>query len=369
MKNIKLFGLTLGCFLTLSNFAWNPFSSKKEVKIGFAWSDEDSLVEKGVDLAIREMNYSDKSKSIFKKVNLSDEGSISTALMNAEKATSIKRMVAVVGHKQSYISVPASIVYELKKVIMMNPASTSNELISKGYEYIFRTIPGDRKISKSIVKYLLEKGYKNTLLCFVDNDYGKSFANSFEENCKEEKISTSDRISYEIGDVREFNRIIDKWSNYSFDSIMFIGYMPEGIDFIRAVKAKNISVPIVCSEAMASSSLIEDLGKDAEGIIFPALFHTEEEEAKEFSLKFKKQYGIYPDPVSAIAYDSVKMLEKAMLSADSILPKKVSKALKKIEYKGVANNYSFDSNGELIGNKRVGMQIVQNGKFKYLGDF
>lgn len=369
MKNIKLIGASLICFLTFSNFTWNPFSLKKEVKIGFAWNEDNSLVEKGVDLAIREMNSSDRNKNIFTKVNLSDEGSISKALMNAEKTTSIKRLIAVVGHKQSYISVPASIVYELKKVIMMNPASTSNDLIAKGYEYIFRTIPGDKKISKSIVKYLLNKGYKNTLLCFVDNDYGKSFANSYEENCKAEKISTSDRISYEIGDTREFNRIIDKWSNYSFDSIMFIGYMAEGIDFIKSVKAKNISVPIICSEAMASSSLIEELGKDAEGVIFPSLFHMEEEAGKEFALKFKKQYGIYPDPISAIAYDSVKLLEVAMLKASSILPKNIAKALKKIEYKGVANNYSFDSNGELIGNKNVGMQIIQNGKFKYLGDF
>lgn len=336
--------------LVLSTFLWSNLSNDA-IKIAVTAGEE---VENAVALATAGSN--------IQQINFDDEGYVAKGIMNAEKAIE-QDVLAVIGHKESYISIPASSLYEFNKVLMLNPSSTSLDLTNSSYKYIFRAVPNDRQISRSLVSYLKSKDLNRTLICYADNSYGKSFAKSFELEASKERIDISDRISYLVGDEREFSKIVKKWENFSFDSILFIGYENEGINFMNS---NTFNVPIVFSESFASKDFISKVGEKSEGIAVPFLYNTSD--TKEFESKYYKKFGSYPTFDSVIAYDIVNILRQAIDKVGSE-SESISEYLKSMSpYKGLANNYSFDKSGE-IKFKNIWIYEVEDGSFKNVGSF
>ena len=184
----------------------------------------------------------------------------------------------------------------------MTPYSTAREVTSNGYKYIFRAIPSDVELAEGLVDYFIYYGLKKIHLCYVANAYGLSFANSFEKTAEEKGLDIVDRVSYDVGDKREFNRLMDKWENYDFDSIIFVGSMPEGATFYKILAERNINVPVISGDSMVRDDVL-NLDKDVvEGKVFPSIFHVEDRRAESLSFieKFRAKYGEDPSDLAAI---------------------------------------------------------------------
>ena len=335
--------------ILLSTFLWSSFINEDTIKIAVTAGKE---VEDAVSLAIDGTN--------IQQINFDDDGYVAKGIMNAEKAIE-QDVLAVIGHKESYISIPASSLYEFNKTLMISPSSTSLDLTNSNYKYIFRAIPNDREISQSLVNYCKSKGFNKTLICYADNSYGKSFAKSFESEASKERIDIVDRVSYLVGDEREFSKIVKKWENFSFDSIFFIGYVDEGITFMNSNK---FNVPVILSESFGSKDLIEKLGD--RDISVPFLYNPIDKNILDFENSYYKQFGYYPSFDSVIAYDAVNILKQAIdkVGSDSY---DVAEYLKDMpQYSGLANSYSFDDRGEV---KLKNIWIYEVAESKNMGTF
>ena len=240
---------------------------------------------------------------------------------------------------------------------MLNTSSTASSITDSSYRYIFRTIPGDEIIANSIAQSLKDSDLGEVLICYSDNSYGKSFVSSIEKSFNNYDIEISDRVSFSVGDEREFKRIIDRWKNYSYDSVLFIGYLEEAVKFIET---EDLGAPIFCSEALASNRLIDELGDKAEGVVVPFLFSPKR---SSFFTKYRDRFNSDPNFVAAISYDSVKLIERAMLSGAESNDEIANYLRNMSPYFGEANIYSFNSGGD-VENGNVHMKIVQNGTFE-----
>lgn len=349
----------------------------KSLKIGLSYNEKlESSLLKGVSLALEEVNTGSKEilpEGATLKLNVKDDNSdINLGLTNMAKFSEDIDTIAVIGPTQSFIALPASSIAEFNGILMVTPYATSTKITSNGYKNIFRTIPSDVEIAEEIVDYFRIKKLKKVHLCYVSNGYGKSFADSFEATAESKGLNIVDRISYDVGDIREFNRIVGRWNNYEYDSIMFVGSLPEGINFYKVLDDRAIKVPVVSGEAMVSNDLLdlpEELMKDK---LFPSIFHVNDPryEAANFINKYKEKYGEEPDLLAAVGYDSIKILAKGITTAKSFVPKDIAEALKRMKgYVGVVNTYSFDKNGDLVIEGRLGMQILRDGKFVYIGRY
>ena len=372
----SIFLLFLGCQYSNQEARDKYANRNRDLKIGVSYSkgyDSGFLLE-GIELALEDVSATlPKGKRLSLEVR-DDEGNINRGIINATQLAEDPSVISVIGHTESYISIPASAIYEYNGIVMMNPYSTSMDLLDNGYEYIFRSIPSDESMAHDIVDYFLSQGLEKVNICYVSNSYGSSFANSFEKRAESNGMDISDRVSYDVGDLREFNRIVKKWENYEYDAILFVGTLPEGANFYKVLDERGIKVPVVSGEAMAEEELLLKDEDIVEGKLFPAIFHMDDpsSSSKTFAAKFKKKYGKEPDMYAALGYDSVKLIAHAIRESKSYAPSDISKSLKKMKnFKGVTNTYNFKKNGDLImkNDDKIGMQKIENRSFKFLGSF
>lgn len=346
---------------------------KGDIKIGVTKGVDEGLLLQGIELALEEVYDSGTlgGRKIVLDIQESDD-QINQGLMNAEKLAEDISTIAVISDEKSYITLPASSIYEFNKLLMLSTRSTASEITSNDYDYIFRTIPSDRELSSEMFEYFVQKKHDKTMICYTSGLHGISMANSFEKEADFRGYDIVDRMSFDIGDQREFGRIISRWTHYNFNSILFIGAMPEVGSFLEVLQQYNIKVPVVCSDDAATPSFLEVRRELTEGIALPAVFHPDDvsEEDREFVRAFSKKYNTEPDQSAALGYDALKLIVAAIKKGRSTVPADLVKELRKMkDQRGVTNVYNFDDHGDLVLNGRIGMQSVVNQKFKFMGHF
>jgi branched-chain amino acid transport system substrate-binding protein len=333
---------------------------------------EESLYWQGIEMAVDEIN--EGGGVLGRKLRIikeDDEGSISKGRIVAQGFADNPDMVAVIGHYDSYMSLPISIIYEYYGLLMLTATCTATELTHReGFKHIFSIAPTDEAIARELAEFMKSRGYKRLMTYHVNDDYGRDLVNAFETRAAELDCVIVDRLSYDATcDEKYFRRDLEYWKrSFVFDAILLAGRAPLAVSFIKQARRVGITVPIVCGDALDSPLLLQLGGEEAEGTIVATLHHAEElhGETRAFNTAFVKRYGKLPDAWASQGYDAVKLLAYAMQKAGSTVPDKVAKTISSIKnWSGVTGVHSYNGTGEVIG-KEVDLEIVRNGKFKPL---
>lgn len=302
-----------------------------------------------------------------------DNGSVNDGLLIAQRLADDPHVAAVIGHLQSYVTVPAAAIYETGGLPMLSPASTDPALTSKGYTGVFRIIATDQQTGRQMADFAARRGYRRVAIYYVRNTYGRELANAFEERAAGTGVTVVARASYAPdapADGRNFEATLGEWKEMELDAIFLAGEVPQAGYLVSEARRKGITVPVIGADAMSSPALLAAGGEAAEGIVVPSAFHPREPRARvqQFAEAFRKRYGIDPDPGSALGYDAVMVLAEAMRSARSAAPEDLARALHGLQgFDGVTGPISFDERGDLETRTLVKM-VVKGGAFHYLGD-
>lgn len=375
INNRKLLIMAFFCIAALLiylAYTWRNNEQDKNIVIGVAWplTKNNSVFREGVELAVDEINKNGGVKG--KKVEViekDDESSIDRGMAIAQSFVDDHRAVAVIGHRESYISITASRIYETGKIIMLSPASTSPQLTNDENKYIFRNIPSDDQIAKQLASYGSQKGYKKIVIYYADDSYGLGLANAFEDHAKRLGISTVDRISM-YSDLRELERLHQKWQALDFDSVFIAQPAKEGAEFIADAAKVGIAVPYIGGNAMDSPLLCHVGGKAAEGTVIGTIFNPQDSraEVKDFVIRFKQKFNTMPSAYSAQGYDAVKVLVAAIEQAGSTEPQAIAQKLRTIKnWPGVSGYHTFNERGDDIGNLVI-MKVVRNGALEIVNE-
>ena len=356
---LALLTLATGCLGT---------KNKGDIAIGVAWPFEsnNSMFREGVELAVKEINRDGGIKG--RKIQLvmkDDQASVAEGMAIAQSFAGERQVAAVIGHRNSFVSIPASRIYEEAGLVMLSPASTAPELTKKGYRSVFRNLPSDDEIARKIAVFCSRQGQKRMVVYYSEDSYGMGLANSFEDHAKKAGIKVVDRISY-YGDLKDLERLHNKWKAMDFDGIFIAGGMPAGAEFIADCGQVGISARYYAGNAMDSPLLREIGGKAADGIVVGAIFNPADirPEVKKFIEDFTKEYDKPPGAYSAQGYDAVKILAAAIERAadpDSAALADHLRGLK--NWPGVASYHSFDQNGDDAGDLVV-IKTLRDGKFQ-----
>ncbi|RYD06060.1 hypothetical protein N752_05905 [Desulforamulus aquiferis] len=369
IKNNKFLTLMLISCISLLvlyiSFLWNSNEQQQDIVIGVAWpfAKNNSMFREGVELAIHEINENGGVKGQkIKVVEKDDEGSVNQGMAIAQSFVNDCKTIAVIGHRESFISIPASRIYESGGIVMLSPASTAPQLTNNENKYIFRNIPSDDEIAKQLATYASQKGYKKTVIYYADNSYGLGLANAFEDHAKRLGISTVDRISI-YSNLRELERLHKKWQALDFDSVFIAQPAKEGAEFIADTAKVGIAVAYIGGNAMDSPLLCSVGGKAAEGMVIGTIFNPQDSRqvVKDFVNKFNQNYNTIPSAYSAQGYDAVKLLVAAIEQAESTEPLVIAEKLRTIkDWPGVSGYHTFNEYGDDIGNLVI-MKVVRNG--------
>lgn len=370
---ILIYFLVLSCD-SLKNDAEKRASiaekSKGDIIIGAVapWASMKELLWPGIELAVSQIN--EGGGVLGRQIRIvkeDDDASVVKGRMIAQNFSENLEMVAVIGHFNSYISIPASATYEFSGLLMISPYSTAPKLTEQGYKLLFRSIPSDAEVARQIADFAYAQKYKKIIIYYINTSYGLGLANSFERRSEEtEDMEIVERISYDPTERNESLRsTIRNWKDIEFDAIFLAGEVPKAGKIIAEIRKLGMTNPILGGDGLDSSELWEVGGEAAEGTIAASFFDPQDsrEKVQNFIKSFEKKNEVTPDLWAVQGYDAVNLLAYAMKKAGSSAPDKVAAVLRSTkDWKGVAGNYTFDDKGDMV-NPRIVLKEVQNSKF------
>jgi branched-chain amino acid transport system substrate-binding protein len=302
-----------------------------------------------------------------------DNGSVNEGLLIAQRLADDPQVSAVIGHLQSYVTVPAAAIYQTGGLPMLSPASTDPALTSKGYTSVFRIIATDHQTGRQMAEFAAKRGYRRVAIYYVRNNYGRELANAFEERAAGTGVTVVARASYAPeapADGRNFESTLGEWKEMELDAIFLAGEVPQAGYLVSEARRLGITIPVIGTDAMSSPALLTVGGPAVEGTVVASSFHAGEPrpEVRRFVEEFRKRYNADPDPGSALGYDAVMVLAEAMRRARSAAPDDLARTLHEMkDFDAVTGAISFDERGDLETRTLVKM-VVRGGAFHYLGD-
>ncbi len=352
-------------------------ASKGDVVIGAAapWAlleAQKILYWQGIEMARDEINSG--GGVLGRKIRLikeDDERTISKAKIVAQKFADNPDMVAVLGHYNSYISIPTSLTYEYNGLLMFSATSNVTRGLSDRKSF-FRNVPREDEIARRLAAFAKKHGYERLMIYCQNDDSGMQMANAFEIRASELGCTIVDRLSYDsLCAARYFKKDLENWKkNFTFDAIFVAGDVQKSAEIIAQVRRLRINATVLGGDTLDSPKLWEIAGDSAEGTIAATFFHVDEPrpEVRVFDEAFSKRCGKQPDAMAAQGYDALKVLAYAMEQAGTTAPSKVSQALVKIKnWVGVTGPHAFNADGDVV-DKPVILQVVRGKRFELLPD-
>lgn len=386
MKLKKVFAITLVACLSASMVAGCSTGSSssasggaKVIKIG---AFEPTTGENGGG-GLQEllgMRYANKTHPTVKiggeeyKVELVevDNKSDKTEAVNAAQKLVSEKVSVVLGSYGSGVSIAAGQIFADAKIPAIG-ASCTNPQVTQGNDFYFRVCFLDPFQGTVMANYANDHGAKTAaVITQLGDDYSSGLGSFFKTAflglggniVSEEQFQTNQT---------DFKAILTNIKAQNPDIIFAPSSITTAPLIIKQARELGITATIAAGDTWENSTIIENAGISAEGVVLSTFFDEAEpanEEAASFISGFKaylkenKQDEIIP-AVSALGYDSYLCAIKAIETAGSADGSAIRDALKGVSIDGVTGSISFDENGDAKKDMAF-IKTIENGKFKFL---
>jgi len=386
MKLKKVFAITLAACLSASMVAGCSTGSSssasggaKVIKIG---AFEPTTGENGGG-GLQEllgMRYANKTHPTVKiggeeyKVELVevDNKSDKTEAVNAAQKLVSEKVSVVLGSYGSGVSIAAGQIFADAKIPAIG-ASCTNPQVTQGNDFYFRVCFLDPFQGTVMANYANDHGAKTAaVITQLGDDYSSGLGSFFKTAfsglggniVSEEQFQTNQT---------DFKAILTNIKAQNPDIIFAPSSITTAPLIIKQARELGITATIAAGDTWENSTIIENAGSSAEGVVLSTFFDEAEpanEEAASFISGFKaylkenKQDEIIP-AVSALGYDSYLCAIKAIETAGSADGSAIRDALKGVSIDGVTGSISFDENGDAKKDMAF-IKTIENGKFKFL---
>ena len=325
----------------------------------------------GIMMAIEEANAAGgiKGKKL-KLVMLDDASKAEQAQTVVTKLCSDDKVVAVLGEVASTRSIRGGSICQKYGVPMISPSST-NPAVTEIGDNVFRVCFTDDFQAAVAAHYAWDAGYKKTAI-FTDtkSDYSVGFAKNFTAEYTKLGGQIAGEKSYQSGEV-DFKSQLNALKGTSPDCVLIPGYYSEVGTIARQAKEIGLSVPLVGGDGWDSPELVKGAGTALEGCVFTDHYFStdlKEPEIQNFIKGFSAKYGKNPDALSALGYDSAKLLIGAIGRAKTLDSAGVRAAIAETkDFPGVTGKVSIDA----MGNARKSALVLQikGSEFKVLKSY
>lgn len=342
-----------------------------DIVIGAAWAWDGAKGQlwHGIELAVDDINS--QGGVLGRKLRIikeDDESSLAKGRKIAQQFADTPDMVAVIGHQNSYVALPAAATYQEAGLLYLTPGASSYELNDQGYDLVFRTAPSNRSVGIQMASYMAQQGYRRVAILYVKAKASQDMANYFEQRARDLGLTVVDRRSFPKG-AKDFSSTIQNWNDlYQFDALFLAGSMPEGAAFVLQARKMGFTTPIVSGDGLDTAQFITEAGAAAEGVVLPETFvHDPSRTAySRFRELFIQKYHTPPRTNHARGFDAVQLIAQAIRQANSTQPELIAKALHAMRgWHGATGEFTFDDKGD-IPDKPIGLKVVHNGQFETL---
>jgi branched-chain amino acid transport system substrate-binding protein len=296
----------------------------------------------------------------------------------ANKAVNVEQVVAMVGPFCSGATLAAANTVTIPAgVVMISPSATSPELTTlKDNDLVFRTAPSDSFQGQALARKLLADGTQNVAVAYLNNDYGKGFAEAFRGEFEAKGGVIAGFSAHEEGKA-SYRSELAELAAKGAETLVLIDYGDgAGMTILRQALENGFFSKFVGGDGMKTDALIRELGADnLQDFTTSAPVGAESAGLDVFNELYKEAGGDESAVYATTAYDATFLLALAIEKAGAADRSKISQALrevasapgevilpgewekarqliaegKDIDYQGAAGDHEFDANGDVPG--------------------
>lgn len=308
--------------------------------------------ENGARLAVEEINQQglmiNGKKITLEFVGEDDASDPKQGTQVAQKLVD-QKVVAIVGHLNSGVSIPASKIYSDAGIVQLSPSSTNPEYTNQGFKTTYRLVGTDAQQGPVLARFAIDKlKAKNIAIVDDSTQYGKGLADEFEKTI----IASGGKIVIHEATndkATDFKAILTNIKSKKPDIILYGGMDATGGPFAKQAKELGINVKIIGGDGICSPTLAQLAGDAAVNVICSTVGVPKESLAngETFLKNYQKRFNAEVQIYSPMAYDAVMVIVDAMKRANSTEAAAILSAMPATNYAGLSGQIAFDAKGDL----------------------
>jgi branched-chain amino acid transport system substrate-binding protein len=302
----------------------------------------------------------------------------STAAANAaDRLINSENLPAIVGPMCSGATISAANNAAIPGgAVIISPSATSPAVSEvDDNDLLFRTVPSDSFQGESMAKLLMAKDITTIAITYLNNDYGKGFADALANSYTALGGNVAANEAHESGKA-DYRAEIGSLASSGAEHLAVLGYANgAGQTIIRQSLESGDFANFIGGDGMPEQSLIDAIGAEAlEGMIFTRS-GSQEGQGKDNFAAISKEGGFDDSAYAPHAYDATFLLALAMEKKGNAEREGMSEALRAvasppgmqvypgewdkalaalkqgedINYEGAAGSQDFDENGDVAG--------------------
>lgn len=342
-------------------FAGTAAAQEMVVKIGHVGPISGAIAhlgkdnENGAKMAIEELNAKGVTiggKKVKFELLAEDDGADPKQGTAAAQKLVDAKVNGVIGHLNSGTTIPASKIYHDAKIVQISPSATNPKYTQQGYPGAFRVVANDGQLGGTLGRYAVQISKAKKIAVIDDKTaYGEGVAAEFIKGAKgkgAEIIATE----HTTDKSTDFASILTSIKAKNPDLIFFGGMDAVAGPMLKQMKGLGINAKFMGGDGLCTADLPK-LAGDAvgEGQVVCAeaggVLDAQKKISDDWKAAYKKKFGIDVQIYAPYVYDSVMVMVEAMKQAGSAEPAKYLPVLKKIKYKGVTGDITFDDKGDI----------------------
>jgi branched-chain amino acid transport system substrate-binding protein len=284
---------------------------------------------------------------------------VAAALANDQK------ILAVIGHNDSTASLAAAPIYQEKKLVMVTPTSSTNNLSGFG-SYIFRTVLNSGSTTPPLAEYIVKQaGKANIAFCYDSQAAGSA---SFKDEFIASLSASAGRLVPIVCDLsaptfNPNNAIADAVSKGA-EGLMLAPYierLDRAIDLARANQGK---LALYGSSSLYTFQTLKDGQKDIDGLVLAVSWHPETNPNNPFPKNASQRWGGVVSWRTAMSFDATQAVIAGLRQSNT--REGLQQALRNPNFSaaGSSEDVKFLPTGDRAG-KPILVQVKQGGSTGY----
>jgi branched-chain amino acid transport system substrate-binding protein len=348
MKRITTLGLALGFALAFAGTA------AAQVKLGVAGpitgpsAATGAQMKNGVDQAAADINAAGGMMGQKIQVSYGDDASDPKQGVSVANKMAGDGVKFIVGHYNSGVSIPSSMVYQENGIIEITPASTNPTFTERKMWNTFRVCGRDDQQGKVAGQYILAH-FKGKKIAVVHDKttYGKGLA---DETLKTIKAGGMKEALYEGVNTgeKDYSALVSKIKQSGADLVYFGGLYTEGGLIVRQMRDQGVKAPLMGGDGITSDEFASVGGPGVEGTLMTyGPDPRNKPEAKKVVEAFRAK-KFEPEAYTLYSYAAVEIYKQAAEAAKSVDPKKVAEKMHSgMHFKTVLGDIAYDKKGDI----------------------
>lgn len=310
-------------------------------------------IRNAVELAVNQLSGPiEEAGFTVEFVPFDDQATEATGVSNAQQIVADAAILGVVGHLNSGVAIPSSVVYNDSDLVMVSPANTNPTVTDRGFPTVNRVCGRDDFQGPTGANFALKQGVQTVFVLDDTTAYGVGLADFFESTATELGITVLGRQG--TAETANFDSLITPILSQNPDAIYFGGIYNQTGVFISQARAAGFEGIYLSGDGSDSQVFAELAGDGGIGTYItttagPASLFPN---AAQFIEDYTAAFGSAPSTYAPEAYDSAAVILLAIgnvLEANGgVLPTRaeVSAAVRAVSYEGLTGSISFDANGD-----------------------